>query len=382
MYNNVVEFIKKLYPNQDFIPLHAPVFQGNEKKYVNDCIDSTFVSSVGEYVNKFEDAICAYTKAKYAIATTNGTSALHMALILVGVERDSEVLTQALTFVATANAISYIGANSIFIDSAKNNLGLCPISLEQFLFENAEILDTHSINKKTKKRFSACVPMHVFGNPVDIDEIKRICIKYKIPLVEDSAESLGSLYKNEHTGLRGDIGILSFNGNKIVTCGGGGMIITNNEAIAKRAKHLTTTAKRPHKWEFFHEEVGYNYRLPNLNAAMACAQMENLSFFVNNKRQTAEEYKNFFKETEITFLDESLNTKSNFWLNAIQFKNLNERDMFLEITNSKGVMTRPIWRLMTDLPAFGYCQKTPLTNAEHYCNTVVNLPSSVRNFDE
>jgi len=378
MYNNVVEFIKKLYPNQLFIPLHAPIFQGNEKKYVDDCIDSTFVSSVGEYVNKFEEVICNYTKAKYAIATMNGTSALHMALILVGVERDSEVLTQALTFVATANAISYIGANSVFIDSANDNLGMCPLTLEQFLSENAEVLEKHSINKKTKKRLAACVPMHVFGNPVDIDEIKKICIKYKIPLVEDAAESLGSFYKNEHTGLKGEVGILSFNGNKIVTCGGGGMIVTNNEILAKRAKYLTTTAKRPHKWEFYHDEIGYNYRLPNLNAAMACAQMENLDFFIKNKRETASHYKNFFQNLDIKFLDESKMTESNFWLNAIQFKNLSERDKFLQISNDNGVMTRPIWRLMSELPSFANCQKTSLVNAEHYSRTVVNIPSSVR----
>lgn len=378
MYNDIIGFIKKLYPGQDFVPLHAPLFQGNEKKYVNDCIDSTYVSSVGEYVNKFEDMMCKYTGAKYAIATTNGTSALHMALILVGVERDSEVLTQALTFVATANAISYIGASSVFVDSAKDNLGMCPASLEQFLSENAEILEKHSINKKTKKRLAACVPMHVFGNPVDMDEIKRVCIEYKIPLVEDAAESLGSFYKNEHTGLKGDVGILSFNGNKIVTCGGGGMIITNNEALAKRAKYLTTTAKRPHKWEFFHDEIGYNYRLPNLNAAMACAQMESLDFFIENKRETAAQYKKFFKDMEIKFLDESKNTQSNFWLNAVQFKTLKERDEFLQLSNDNGVMTRPIWRLMTELPTFANSQKTSLVNAEHYCNTVVNIPSSVR----
>lgn len=378
MYKDIVEFVKTLYPNKNFIPLHAPLFQGNEKKYVDDCIDSTFVSSVGQYVNRFEDMMCAYTKAKYAIATTNGTSALHMALMLVRVERDTEVISQALTFVATANAISYIGAMPIFIDSAKDNLGMCPKALEEFLAEYAEVHDSYSINKKTKKRISACVPMHVFGHPVDIDSIQKICKQYKVPLVEDSAESLGSFYKGEHTGLKGDVGILSFNGNKIVTCGGGGMIITNNEVLAKRAKHLTTTAKQPHKWEFYHDEVGYNYRLPNLNAALACAQMESLPAFVEDKRKTAFQYKEYFANKNIRFIDEPKETESNFWLNAVQLSDKKERDEFLEFTNNNGVMTRPIWRLMTDLPAFSHALKLPLKNAEHYVDTIVNLPSSVR----
>lgn len=378
MYKDIIEFVKTLYPNEKFIPLHAPIFPGNEKKYVDNCIDSTFVSSVGEYVNKFEEMICAYTKAKYAIATTNGTSALHMALMLVGVERDTEVLSQALTFVATANAISYVGADPVFIDSAKDNLGMCPKSLEEFLNTHAEINGEYSINKNTKKRISACVPMHVFGHPVDILEIQKICKKYKIPLVEDAAESLGSFYHGEHTGLKGDIGILSFNGNKIVTCGGGGMIITNNELLAKRAKHLTTTAKQPHKWEFFHDEIGYNYRLPNLNAALACAQMESLPAFVENKRKTASEYRNYFSKSNIRFIDEPKNSESNFWLNAIQFATKTERDEFLEFSNSNGVMTRPIWRLMTELPAFSNCIQMPLANAKYYVDTIVNLPSSVR----
>lgn len=378
MYKDIVEFVKTLYPNEKFIPLHAPVFNGNEKKYVNNCIDTTFVSSVGEYVNKFEEMMCKYTGAKYAIATTNGTSALHMALILVGVDRDSEVLSQALTFVATTNAISYLGAVPVFIDSAEDNLGMCPKSLENFLVNNVDVVNDRPVNKKTGRRISACVPMHVFGNPVKIDEIKSLCLKYKISLVEDAAESLGSFYKGEHTGLKGDVGTLSFNGNKIVACGGGGMIITNNEHLANRAKHLTTTAKIPHKWEFYHDEVGYNYRLPNLNAAMACAQMESLPFFVENKRQTASEYKNFFANKNVRFIDESDKCQSNFWLNAIQLDSRASRDEFLEISNNSGVMTRPIWRLMTDLPAFVHCPKVALTNAEKYVETIVNLPSSVR----
>lgn len=378
MYNEIVDFVKALYPNENFIPLHAPVFHGNEKKYVNDCIDSTFVSSVGEYVNLFEKMMCQFTGAKYAIATTNGTSALHISLILAGVERDTEVLSQALTFVATTNAISYIGAVPVFIDSAKDNLGMCPASLEEFLSSNAVFRDGSTFNKSTGKRISACVPMHVFGNPVKCDEILAVCNRYNIPLVEDAAESLGSFYKGEHTGLRGIIGTLSFNGNKIVTCGGGGMIITNDEKIAKRAKHITTTAKVPHKWEFYHDEVGYNYRLPNLNAAMACAQMESLPKFLENKRQTADEYRKFFAGKSIRFIDEGPLAKSNFWLNAIQFESRANRDEFLEYSNDKGVMTRPVWCLMTELPAFKNAPSMPLMNAQKFVDTIVNLPSSVR----
>lgn len=378
MYRDIVEFVKTLYPNESFVPLHAPIFPGNEKKYVNDCIDSTFVSSVGAYVSKFEEMMCAYTKAKYAIATTNGTSALHMALLLVGVKRDTEVLSQALTFVATSNAISYIGAEPIFIDSAKDNLGMSPESLREFLETYVVFEGDHAVNKKTKRRISACVPMHVFGHPVEIDEIQKLCKQYKIPLVEDAAESLGSTYHGIHTGLKGEVGILSFNGNKIVTCGGGGMIITNNEALAHKAKHLTTTAKQPHRWEFYHDEVGYNYRLPNLNAAMACAQMENLPLFIENKRRTAAQYKDFFINLNVRFIDEPVHTRSNFWLNAIQFENKKARDEFLEYSNDNGVMTRPIWKLMTELPAFANSLKMPLLNAQGYVDTIVNLPSSVR----
>lgn len=378
MFKETINFIKSLYPDQDFIPLHAPVFSGNEKKYVNDCIDSTYVSSVGEYVTKFEKLICDFTGVKFAIATTNGTSALHMSLILAGVERDTEVITQALTFVATTNAIAYLGAHPSFIDSSENNLGMCPKSLAQFFDKYVEMRDGFAFNKVTNRRIQACVPMHVFGNPVDTDSLVSLCDKYNVTLIEDAAESLGSYYKNVHTGLKGKISTLSFNGNKIITCGGGGMIITNDEAIAKRAKHLTTTAKRPHAWEFYHDEVGYNYRLPNLNAAVACAQMESLPSFINNKRETAELYKNFFSASNIKFLSESAQCKSNYWLNAIQLKNRAERDLFLEITNKSGVMTRPLWDLMTDLPAFKNCFSMPLEHSRQYADTVVNIPSSVR----
>lgn len=379
MFNEIIDFVKSLYPNLEQVPLHAPVFLGNEKKYVNECIDSTFVSSVGQFVNRFEKMMCEFTGAKFAVATTSGTSALHVGLVLLGVNQESEVLTQALTFVATANAIKYTGAQPIFIDSSAENLGMCPLSLRDFLSSQTRQDDqNHCINKTTKKRIAACVPMHVFGSPVDIYEIVKICNQYNIPVLEDAAESLGSMVKNVHTGLIGDLGILSFNGNKIVTCGGGGMIITNNEKLAIRAKHMTTTSKIPHKWEFFHDEVGFNYRLPNLNAAMACAQMESLRMFLDDKRQTAQEYKNYFSKIGIRFIDEPLECRSNFWLNAIELNSLKERDLFLKETNDAGVMTRPIWKLMTDLPVYENCQKTNLEHAQKYVERVVNLPSSVR----
>lgn len=378
MYNQIIDFIRTLYPGNDPIALHAPVFPGNEKKYVLQCIDSTFVSSIGEYVSNFEKIICNYTGSKYAIAANSGTSALHIALIIAGVDRNSEVLCQDLTFVATANAISYTGAQPVFLDSAVNNLGMCPEDLELFLSDNVEIKEKCSFNKKTKKRISACVPMHVFGHPIDMDAIKKICHQYHIPVVEDAAESLGSYYKGRHTGTLGDIGILSFNGNKIVTCGGGGMILTDNEAWAKRAKHLTTTAKKPHAWAFYHDEIGYNYRLPNLNAAMACAQMESLPFFLENKKKTAQEYRNFFTKLSVQFIEQPTHSQSNFWLNAIQLESKAQQTELLEKTNQAGISTRPIWTLMTDLPAYSSCQKTHLKNARIYADTIINLPSGVR----
>lgn len=378
MFNSTIEFIKSLYP-QDFIPLHEPKFFGNEKKYLNECIDSTFVSSVGKYVDEFEKMICDFSGSNYAVATMNGTAALHIALILAEVEKDDEVLTQALSFVATANAISYIGARPIFLDSANDNLGLCPKDLESYLEEFAELKeDGFSYNKVSKKRIKACVPMHTFGHPVKMNEILDICKRYNISVVEDAAESIGSFYEGQHTGTIAPFGIMSFNGNKTITSGGGGVILIKDEKLAKRAKHLTTTAKRPHKWDFYHDEIGYNYRLPNINAALACAQLENLSKVLENKKSTAKSYRTFFSDKEMTFIDEPSFASSNFWLNAIQLKNLEQRDKFLHETNSQGVMTRPIWKLMPTLPAFKNCITTELKNAKKYEETIVNIPSSVR----
>lgn len=379
MFDDVISFVRSLYGENEFIPLHEPRFIGYEKDYVNECINSTFVSSVGKFVDKFEQMICEFTGSKYAVATTNGTSALHLALLLANVERNDEVLTQALTFVATANAISYTGAEPVFIDSGDENLGMCPKDLENFLKNNTVMsTDGYCYNKITKKRIKACVPMHVFGHPVLLDKIKTICEQYNIFLIEDAAESLGSYYKGTHTGTIAPIGILSFNGNKIITCGGGGMLLIQDAELAKKAKHLSTTAKIPSKWEFDHSEIGYNYRLPNLNAALACAQMENLPNFIKNKRETAALYREFFKKTDFKFVDEPNECQSTFWLNAIICKDKSERDSLLEETNRRGVMTRPLWKLMNELAQFKNCQKTDLKNAKYFYDRIVNIPSSVR----
>lgn len=378
-YTHITHFIKSLFPNQDFIPLHEPRFVGNEKKYVADAIDSTFVSSVGAYVNRFEEMMQDITGAKYAIATVNGTAALHMALILAGVKQGEEVLSQDLTFISTANAISYIGAKPFFLDVDKETLGLSADKVEQFLQENGEKKGGATFNIKTNNRIAACVPMHSFGFPCEIDRIAEICSEWNIPLVEDAAESLGSYYKGKHTGSFGLLGTFSFNGNKTVTCGGGGAIVTDNEAIAKLAKHLTTQAKMPHAWEFNHDHIGYNYRMPNLNAALACAQLEQLSIFVENKRELAEKYRSFFEGIEgIDFVTEGKDSKANYWLNVLLLENKEERDSFLAEVNSNGVMARPAWTLMHKLPMFKDCLLGDLSVSEWVEERLVNIPSSVR----
>ena len=377
--SSTVLFIKSKFPNQKFISLHEPKFIGNEKKYVLDAIDSTFVSSVGAYVNRFEEMMCEITGAKYAIATVNGTNALHLALLLADVNNNDEVLSQSLTFIATANAISYIGAKPVFIDVDKDTMGLSPSALLKFLEEFGEIKSNgFTYNKKSGKRIKACIPMHTFGFPCRIDEIDTICKKWNIVLIEDAAESLGSYYKGKHTGVFGEIGTFSFNGNKTVTCGGGGALITNDENIAKKAKHLSTQAKIPHPWEFKHDLIGYNYRMPNLNAALACAQLEQLPMYLENKRELAELYKTFFADLKIEFVDEIKNAKANFWLNAILFNDRNERNEFLKFANENGVMSRPAWELMHNLDMFKTCQIANLSNSEWIVDRLVNIPSSVR----
>ena len=378
MFNEFIDFVKGVYDTKKNIPLHEPKFIGNEKKYLNQCIDTTYVSSVGKFVDQFEEKIAKYTGAKYAIATTNGTSAIHISLILAGVEEDNEVITQPLNFVASCNAISYCNAEPIFIDVDRDTMGLSPSALKSFLDKNTTVKNKQCINNKTNKIIKACLPMHSYGHPCRIDEIKKICDEYYIFLIEDAAESVGSFYKNKHTGTFGELGAMSFNGNKIVTAGGGGCIITNNEVLAKKAKHLTTTAKVSHKWEFNHNMVGYNYRMPNLNAALLVAQLEKLNDFITNKRNLANKYEAFFKDTDYNFFKEPKNSKSNYWLNSIILKDKHQRDKFLEETNFNGVMTRPIWILMNKLPMFKDAQCADLKNSEWLDERVVNIPSSVR----
>ena len=380
MYQETLDFIRQLYKKEEGnIYLHEPLFVGNEKAYLNDAIDSTFVSSVGEYVNRFEKMMAEITGAKYGVAVVNGTAALHVALKLAGVKRDDEVLSQALTFIATANAISYEGAVPHFVDVDEDTMGMSPDSLAVRLEEIAEIKDGQCFNKETGRRIAACVPMHTFGLSLRIDKIIEVCDRYHIPVVEDAAESLGTYYKGKHTGTFGKIGTFSFNGNKTVTCGGGGAIVTNDEQLAKKAKHITTTAKIPHRWEFAHSEVAYNYRMPNLNAALACAQLEQLDMYIENKRKTAEHYHKFFDNVEgISYLKEIEDTRSNYWLNAIKLTSLEERNKFLEFSNDNGVITRPIWNLMSRLHMFSECPKGSLEVSEKLEKIIVNIPSSVR----
>lgn len=376
---SVVDFIQNTFKTKEFIPLHEPRFVGNEKKYLNDCIDSTFVSSVGKYVDQFEKDFASYVGSRYAIATVNGTAALHIAMILAGVERDDEVITQPLTFIATCNAISYIGADPVFVDVDLDTMGMSPESLSDFLKDNCEIKNNRCINKFTKKTIKACVPMHTFGHPCKIDKIQKICEKWHISLVEDSAESLGSYYKDKHTGTFGKLGAFSFNGNKVITSGGGGVIVTDDKVLAKEAKHITTTAKVPHQYEYVHDEIGYNYRMPNLNAALLVAQLEELNGFLESKRELSLLYKNFFDTLEtIEFTQEPANSKSNYWLQSVKLKDKKQRDEFLEFTNKQGVMTRPIWKLMNELDMFANSQADDLKNAKYLEERIINIPSSVR----
>ena len=377
MFKEFIDFVREIYDTQNYIPLHEPKFIGNEKKYLNQCIDTTFVSSVGKFVDRFEKKIAKYTGAKYAIATTNGTSALHTSLILAGVGQNDEVITQSLNFVATCNTISYCKAKPIFLDVDRDTMGLSPKALKSFLQKNTIIKNKKCINKKSKKTIKACIPMHSYGHPCRIDEIKKILKRYHIFLIEDAAESLGSFYKNKHMGTFGELGVISFNGNKIITAGGGGCIITNNKILAKKAKHLTTTAKTAHKWDFNHDMIGYNYRMPNLNAALLVGQLENLKFFISRKRKLAKKYELFFKNTDYKFFKEPKNCKSNYWLNSIILKDITERNNFLKKCNSNGAMTRPIWILMNRLPMFRNSQSDDLKNSKWLFERVVNIPSSV-----
>ena len=377
--NKTISFIRKIHNNiNDNIFLHEPSFEGNEKLYVNDAIDSTFVSSIGEYVNKFETDISVYTNTKKAIATVNGTSALQVCLRLAGVKKDDEVITQALSFIATANAISYLNAKPIFLDVDIDTMGLSPNSLKFFLENNAEIRDDEkTYNKTTGKRISACLPMHTFGFICRIDEIIEICKNWNIPVVEDSAEALGSFYKNKSAGSFGLLSAFSFNGNKIITTGGGGMIVTNNENLGVEAKKLTTTSKIPHKWDFSHDQVGYNYRLPNLNAALGCAQLENLNKKKREKAALYSDYQSFCKKSGLELIDVPDNLDWNYWLMSLKFNNLKERNLFLKLTNDQGIFTRPIWNLINSMPMYKNCYSDDLENSKLLQNTIVNIPSKI-----
>ena len=361
----------------EFIPLHRPVFEGNERKYLLDCIDSNFVSSVGAKVTEFEQKVADFTGSKYAIATVNGTAALQIAIELAGVLPGDEVISQALTFIATCNAISYVGAKPLFVDVDLDTMGLSPDALKRFLEENTEKRASGTFNKASGKRISACVPMHTFGLPCRIAEIAEICADWDIALIEDAAESLGSYTGSRHTGTFASMGTLSFNGNKVITTGGGGMIITDNFELAKRAKYITTTAKVPHAYEFVHDEIGYNYRMPNLNAALGCAQMERLDEFLMIKVQLANQWATFFDQNDVSFVRAVDGNTANHWLNAIVLDSKEDRDTFLKLTNDNGVMTRPIWTLMSKLSMFKDCQNDGLENSLWLEDRVVNIPSSV-----
>ena len=378
MFDEIIGFIRSLY-GEGKIFLHEPHFAGKEVKYLTDCIDSTFVSSVGPYVDRFESDVARYTGAARAVVCVNGTNALHMALMLAGVERDDEVITQPLTFVATCNAVSYIGAHPVFVDVDMDTLGLSPSKLGEWLSANADIVGNECRNRKTGRRIKACVPMHTFGHPVKMDGLLKVCREFNIEVVEDAAESIGSFLNGRHTGTIADIGALSFNGNKTITTGGGGVLLFRDAELGAYAKHLTTQAKVPHRWAFVHDHIGYNYRMPNINAALGCAQLEQIDTILANKRETAEAYRRFFAEVpEVDFVVEPSGARSNYWLNAILLKDRAVRDAFLLATNDSGIATRPVWELMSRLAMFADCQCGDLANAEEIESRLVNLPSGVR----
>lgn len=377
-HKEVIQFIKSTFNTEGGIPLHAPIFWGKEREYVLDTLESTFVSSVGAYVDRAEQMMAEISQTNKAVAVVNGTSGLHIALQLVGVKPGEEVITQALTFVATANAIHYAGAEPVFLDVDYETMGLSAISVKSFFENFCEIRENGTFNKKTGKRIGAIMPMHTFGFPVDLDGLISVSQEWNVPLVEDAAESLGSYYKGLHTGSFGEMGVFSFNGNKIVTSGGGGMLVTKDDSLGLLGKHLTTTAKVPHTYEYVHDHIGYNYRMPNLNAALLCAQLEQLESFLENKRQLAAAYAAFFANQNIQFRQEQEHTRANYWLMCVELENLEARNRFLADTNAAGVMTRPIWQLMYRLPMFKHCYRDEQKNAEFLEERIVNIPSSVK----
>ena len=372
----LINKIKSIY-GEGFVPLHRPVFDSREKNILCDVIDSNFVSSAGEQIAELEQFVALYVGSRFAVSVTSGTAAIHLALIVAGVKAKEEVLTQSLTFVATGNAIMYTGAVPVFIDIDRNNFGMCPIALRKWLESNTERKNGKLYNLSSGNLISACLPVHIFGMPCNMCELSKICEEYNLTLIEDSAEALGSRIGKKYCGTFGKAGIFSFNGNKIITTGGGGMVVTDDEEFAKKAKHLSTTAKLNHSYEYFHDEVGYNYRMPNLNAALGLAQMEKIDRFIDAKRCIHEEYAKFCKSFEISILSEYSNKTSNFWLNAIILESRQQRDNFISICASKDVMARPVWHPLHKLPAFKHCESSLLPNTNYICDRVVNIPSSV-----
>lgn len=373
--DTIIETARGIYGDGE-IPLHRPVFTGNESKYLLGCIKSGMVSSIGPKVVEFEDSISKFTQTRFAVATVNGTAALHISLVVAGVQSGDEVITQALTFVATANAISYAGASPVFLDVDQDTLGLSPNSLRAWLERNVELKSGRAINKFTGARVSACVPMHTFGLPLRINEISRICEQYGIKLIEDAAESLGSKIGHRHVGSFGLMAAISFNGNKIITTGGGGMVLTNDKGAADKLRHLTTTAKFPHKYEYVHDQVGFNYRMPNVNASIGLAQFEQISRILVSKAKVAEIYGSSLSKIGYSLVRPIVGSETNNWLNAIILESKSQRDEVLRITNESGVLTRPIWELMSELPMYKQCQKDDLTNSAWLAARTINVPSS------
>lgn len=371
-----IDFIKSQFKS-NIIQLHEPKFLGNEIEYLKRCIDSTFISSIGPYVTEFEKKLSQITGIKYAVATVNGTSALQLALKVIGVKPSDEVITQGLSFIATANSIVYNGALPIFLDVDLDTMGLSPFAVENFLKHNAQIIDGSCYNKKTKNKISACVPMHTFGFPMRINELKEVCDEWCIPIVEDSAEALGSKVGSEYVGSVGQISVYSFNGNKIITCGGGGAIVTNDLKLSEKSRFLSTTAKRKHDFEFIHDEIGFNFRMPNLNAAVALAQLENLHFFLKKKKELFNNYREFFSKSSINLKTPIKNSTSNNWLNAIELKNKHDRDKFLIECRENQINCRPIWRLLNENRPYKNCQTDELINSRYLEERIVNIPSSV-----
>ena len=377
-YQKLLDFVRKIYTDQEKIPLHSPLFLGNESKYLQEVINSTYVSTAGPLIKKFEKKLSEFTGIKYCNVTVNGTAALHIALKAVGVDENTEVITQALTFVATINSIKYCGANPIFIDVDAKTLGMCHISLENFLNANCEIRnDGFCWNKKSNKKIKVILPMHTFGHPVKLDKISKLCKKYNIFLIEDAAEALGSFYKKKHVGNFGVISTLSFNGNKIITTGGGGALLTNNKQLSIKMNHMINTSKINHPWEFFHNEVGFNYRMPNLNAALGIAQLEQINKFLNIKRKIFKKYEKFSLSQNFNIFSEPDAAYSNYWLNCLILENKKEKNKLLELSHSQKIFMRPTWLPMHLLPMFKHNQQVDLLNTVSLYNSIVCLPSSV-----